>query len=78
MNAYAEKVDIIQWVAGLEDKSTLKQLKQIKEQSETRKREMFHSISKEEHESILRGLEDSVNGRVLSHSDVRKRYEKWL
>ena len=78
MNAYAEKVDIIQWVASLNDKSTLKQLKQIKEQSETKRHEMFDSISMKEHESILRGLQDSANERVTSHSDVRKRYEKWL
>jgi IS1 family transposase len=78
MNAYAEKVEIIQWIAGLSDKSTLRQLKKIKEQSEVKQQDWFDTISAQERESIERGLEDSKNGRVRPHSEVRKRYEKWL
>jgi hypothetical protein len=78
MNAYAEKVDIIQWIAGLEDKSTLRQLKKIKEQSDIQKNDWIDNISQKERESILRGIDDSANGRVKTHSEVRKKYEKWL
>jgi hypothetical protein len=78
MNAYAEKVDIIQWIAGLEDKSTLRQLKKIKEQSDIQKHDWIDAVSQKERESILRGIDDSANGRVQSHSEVRKKYEKWL
>ncbi len=78
MNAYAEKVEIIQWIAGLSDKSTLRQLKKIKEQSEVKQQDWLDTISTKERESIERGLADSKNGRVTSHSEVRKRYEKWL
>ena len=78
MNAYAEKVDIIQWIAGLEDKSTLRQIKKIKEQSDIQKHEWIDSISLSERESILRGMDDSAAGRVQPHSEVRKKYEKWL
>lgn len=78
MNANAEKVDIIQWIAGLEDKSTLRQLKKIKEQSDIQKHDLIDSISAKERESILRGIDDSVNGRVQPHSEIRKKYEKWL
>ena len=28
--------------------------------------------------SIQRGIDDSANGRVTPHSEVRKKYEKWL
>jgi hypothetical protein len=31
MNIFTEKIDIIQWIAALEDKSTMRQLKKIKE-----------------------------------------------
>ena len=78
MNMYAEKVDIIQWIAGLEDKSTLQQLKRIKEQSDIQKQDCIDSISLKERESILRGIDDSANGRIQPHSEVRKKYEKWL
>jgi len=77
MNTYAEKVDIIQWVAGLNDQSILEQLKIMKDQS-TKNADWWDTISTEERQSIERGLEDSKNGRVTPHSEVRKRYEKWL
>ena len=50
-------------------------MKKIKEQS-TKKEVWKKIISREERESIERGLEDSKNGRVTPHSEVRKRYEK--
>lgn len=78
MNAYAEKVDIIQWIAGLEDKSTLRQLKKIKELSDNQKHDWIDTVSQKERESLLRGIDDSANGRVQPHSEVRKKYEKWL
>ena len=77
MNTYAEKVDIIQWVAGLDDETILQQLKIIKDQS-IKKADWWDTISIEERQSIERGLEDSKNGRITPHSEVKKRYEKLL
>ena len=78
MNAYAEKIEIIQWIAGLDDKATLRQLRKIKEQSDIKLHEVHDLISEKEFESIQRGIDDSANGRVTPHSEVRKKYEKWL
>jgi hypothetical protein len=78
MNSYAEKIEIIQWIAGLDDKATLRQLRKIKEQSDVKLHEMNDLISEKEFESIQRGIDDSANGRVTPHSEVRKKYEKWL
>jgi len=78
MNAYAEKIEIIQWIAGLDDKATLRQLRKIKEQSDIKLQEVNDLISEKEYESIQRGIDDSANGRVTPHSEVRKKYEKWL
>jgi len=78
MNAYAEKIEIIQWIAGLEDKVTLRQLRKIKEQSDIKLHDVNNLISEKEYESIQRGIDDSANGRVTPHSEVRKKYEKWL
>ena len=77
MNTHTEKLDIIQWIAGLDDNSVLLQLKKIKDQS-TKKMDWWDTISIEERKSIQRGLEDSENGRTTPHSEVRKKYEKWL
>jgi len=78
MNAYAEKIEIIQWIAGLDDLATLHKLRKIKEQSDINKHDKIDSISEMERESIQRGIDDSANGRVTPHSEVRKKYEKWL
>lgn len=78
MSTYADKIDIIQWIAGLDDKSTLKQLKKIKELSTAKKQDWWDTITQQERQSIERGLEDSKKGRVTQHSEVRKKYEKWL
>lgn len=78
MNAYAEKIEIIQWITGLDDKATLSQLRKIKEQSDIKLNDLVDSISLKERESIQRGIEDAANGRVTPHSEVRKKYEKWL
>lgn len=72
MNVSAEKVEIIQWVASLENKTILQQLKQIKAQHTT------VSVSEMEQKSIQKGIDDSRNGRVQPHSEIRKKYEKWL
>jgi len=34
--------------------------------------------SSAELQSIQRGLDDFQQGRVISHTQVKKRYEKWL
>lgn len=39
---------------------------------------LIDSISAIEHDSIQRGIDDSANGRVTPHSEVRNRYKKWL
>jgi len=78
MNAYAEKIEIIQWIAGLDDKTTLSQLRKIKEQSDIKQNDLVDSISLKERESIQRGIEESANGRVTPHSEVRKKYEKLM
>ena len=77
MNAQSVKADIIQWITELDDQSILLELKKIKEQS-TKKIDWWDTISVEERQSIERGLEDSKNGRTIPHSEVRKKYEKWL
>jgi len=78
MNAYGEKIEIIQWIAGLDGKATLRQLRKIKEQSDVKLHEMNDLISEKEFESIQRGIDDSANGRVTPHSEIRKKFEKWL
>ena len=78
MSTRAEKMDIIQWVVGLNDKAILQQLKKLKEESASNQHDWWETLSEAERQSIERGLEDSEKGRTTPHSEVRKKYEKWL
>lgn len=78
MNSYAEKIDIIQWIAGLNDKSVMQQLKKMKENSILKQQDWWLTASVAERKSIERGLIDLENGKVTPHSEVKKKYEKWL
>jgi len=50
----------------------------MKKESPKKKESLIDTLSQKELESILRGLDDSANGRVTPYSEARKRYEKWL
>lgn len=78
MNAHAEKINIIQWIAGLDDNTILQQLINLKEQSKAKQADCFDQISEKEIQSIERALEDVKNGKITPHTEVRKKYEKWL
>ena len=71
MNSATQKLELIQWIASLEDTALLCSLRSIKEQHPVK-------VSDAEMASIERGLEDIAQGKVHSHATVRKRYEKWV
>lgn len=71
----SEKLELIQWLSTVEDKSIIKKL------IEFRKRETkdwWHTISEEEKESIEKGVEQANNKELEPHSKARRLYGKWL
>ena len=76
MNAQVEKLRLIEWIIRLNDKSILEKILKIKEQSG--EEDWFSTISQAETDSIDRGINDYKVGKVRPHSQVRKKYEKWL
>ena len=69
-DASFQKLDLIHWITELNDISVLAQVNAIKEKA--------IAVSHSESQSIERGLEDFRQGKVTSHAQVKKRYEKWL
>ena len=69
-SANIQKIDLIHWITELNDISVLAQVNEIKENTV--------AVSYAEAQSIERGLDDFRQGRVISHTQVKKRYEKWL
>jgi len=77
MNIQAEKLKLIEWLAGLTDQTLIERIKLLKETQST-KADWWEEISEAEKDSIDHGLQDAESGQVTAHEEVRKRYEKWL
>ncbi|KPH13007.1 hypothetical protein [Chryseobacterium sp. ERMR1:04] len=70
-----KKLELIQWLSTLEDKAIIEKLINFRKE-ETK--DWWTTISEEEKTSIEKGIIDSENNDLKSHSDARKLYEKWL
>ena len=77
MNAQTlnNKLELIQWLSTVEDNSIIEKL--IKFRKEETK-DWWETISEEEKGSIEKGISEANEGKLESHSTVRKIYEKWL
>jgi hypothetical protein len=69
----ARKLELMEWVKGLEDDATLELLQVLKD-SRNLTGDWFDVLSEEERSGIMRGLADMEAGRVVSHSEVVRRY----
>lgn len=77
MNIPAEKIGLIEWIAKLNDVSVLEKLNQIRKEH-TSSSDWWDEISLDEKKSIERGLKDIEEGKVHSHDEARKIYERYL
>jgi hypothetical protein len=78
MNALAAKAEIIHWITNVEDNSTILELRKIKEKFDLKSQINSEVLSTFEKESIIRGLNDSKNGKLIPHEEVKKKYAKFL
>jgi len=67
------KIELMEWVRGLEDNATLELLQALKD-SRNPSGDWFDAISEEERAGINRGLADMKAGRTIPHSEVARRY----
>lgn len=74
-NILDQKIELIQWLSSLEDKSIIEKLLQFRK-AETK--DWWETIQDQEKDSILEGTEDAENNKLNPHSSARKLYEKWL
>ena len=74
-NIETKKLALIQWLTSLNDVSMIDKIIELK-QKETK--DWWNEISDEEKESIEKGLSDAESGKLKPHSEIRKKYEKWL
>ena len=75
INFQNKKIELIQWLSTLNDESILDKIIKLRE---TEKTDWWKDISKEERNSIEKGIQDADSGKLKSHSEAKKLYEKWL
>jgi len=69
----AIKLELIQWLAKLEDDETLDYLKVVKDSNKTRT-DWWHDLSVEQRTGIEKGLKDIDSGKIQSHKDIKLKY----
>ena len=76
MDIQAEKLNLIEWLTRLTDERVLAKIKTLQNE------EVNESLVAEEESDFdlaySRAEKDKAEGRVKSHTEVRKKYDKWL
>ena len=67
------KLELIEWLTKLNDLETLSYLKVVKD-SKSVEQDWWSDLTEQQRDGIQRGLKYIDEGRVVSHSDVKKRY----
>ena len=70
-----KKIELIQWLSTLEDKSIIEKLLQFKKEES---KDWWNSISDEEKSSIEKGIAEANDDNLKPHTIAQKIYEKWL
>ncbi|GGG49698.1 hypothetical protein [Bizionia arctica] len=70
-----KKIELIQWLSTLTDSATINKLIKLRE---SEKRDWWKDMSLAERQSIEKGIQDADSGKLNSHSEAKKMYDKWL
>jgi len=73
MNIQAEKLKLIEWLAGLTDATLIERIKFLKENPSVQI-DWWEDISETEKQAIDAGLADAENGNLTDHQKARKCY----
>lgn len=74
MDFQAEKLQLIEWLAKLNDPTTLKRFIALKIEQD---KDWWDILSAEERSEIEEGLAQADRGEVVSHKKVMAKYNKW-
>ncbi len=74
MDIQTEKLQLIEWLARLNNTATLQRFITLKNEED---KDWWDILSKEERSEIEDGLAAADRGEVVSHEDVMAMYKKW-
>lgn len=75
INIQNKKIELIQWLSTLNDESIIEKIIKLRD---SEKVDWWEELSKEEKDSISKGIKDADSGNTQPHSSVKKLYGKWL
>jgi len=75
LNIQNKKLELIQWLSTIEDSAIIEKIMDLRKREN---KDWWNSISENEKNSIEQGLKDAESGKLNSHSNAKKLYEKWL
>lgn len=73
MGLEAIKLELIEWLAKLEDDETIEYLKIVKD-SKSNQNDWWDELPDLQKAGIERGINDIKNNRTVSHDDVKSKY----
>ncbi len=76
MDIQIEKLQLLEWLAKLNNPMILKQFIALKKEQEGEE-DWWDKISADEAGEILDGLQQADRGEVVPHSKVMEQYKKW-
>ena len=74
MDIQAEKLQLIEWLAKLNNANTLKRFIALKKEAE---KDWWDELSSSEKTEIEEGLAQADRGEVIMHEEVMSKYQKW-
>ena len=74
MDIQTEKLQLIEWLAGLNNAAILKQFIALKKEQE---KDWWDQISDDEKAEIEEGLKQADRGELVPHEQVMSKYKKW-
>ena len=72
MDIQAEKLDLIEWIAQINDTSVIRKIKAIKKQKDT---DWWDVLSEDQHKDIEAGLTDLDKGKKKLFTKVMAKYK---
>ncbi len=72
MKTDAIKLELIEWLTGLDNEGLLKSLLQYKQT--TQEKDWFDTLTPEQLSRVEQGIEDYKKGRTVKSKDVWKKY----
>ena len=77
MNIQTVKLDLIAWISKLNDASIIDKLSALKNDYSS-STDFWDNLNQTEIDSIERGLADFEDGKIHTHEEAKKLYDKYL